>query len=218
MAISLLPISERNKRKRTCSRQRRFGKSMALNMLAAYYSRGCDFADLFRGLRIEQDASFREHLNRYDVIFLNMQQFLICAKGRDITEYLEEVVVEDLRESYGDFLNRQGLGLAEALEKIYAKTGNQFLFLIDEWDCVMRERQEAEDLQKQYLDFLQNLLKDQSYVALAYMTGILPVKKYGIQQQIKDRKYTQALAGYAGEILLVGIHGKMILKIKQLLW
>lgn len=143
---------------------------------------------------------------------------MICAKGRDITEYLEEVVVEDLRESYGDFLNRQGLGLAEALEKIYAKTGNQFLFLIDEWDCVMRERQEAEDLQKQYLDFLQNLLKDQSYVALAYMTGILPVKKYGIQQQIKDRKYTQALAGYAGEILLVGIHGKMILKIKQLLW
>ena len=59
---------------------RRFGKSMALNMLAAYYSRGCDSADLFNGLQIEKDASFREHLNQHDVIFLNMQQFLIRAK------------------------------------------------------------------------------------------------------------------------------------------
>ncbi len=62
---------------------------------------------------------------------------------------------------------------------IYAETGRQFVFLVDEWDCVMRERQESEALQKQYLDFLRLLLKDQPYVALAYMTGILPVKKYG---------------------------------------
>ncbi len=55
----------------------------------------------------------------------------------------------------------------------------EFIFLIDEWDCVMRERQQSEDLHKRYLDFLQNLLKDQPYVAMAYMTGILPVKKYG---------------------------------------
>ena len=166
------------------SRPRRFGKSMALKMLAAYYSRGCDSADLFNGLQIEKDVSFREYLNRYDVIFLNMQQFLIRAKGQEITEYLEEVVLEELREGYGDFLKGKRFGLAGALEKIYAKTDNQFIFLIDEWDCVMRERQESEDLQKQYLDFLRNLLKDQPYVALAYMTGILPVKKYGIHSAL----------------------------------
>ena len=69
------------------------------------------------------------------------------------------------------------LRLAAVLEQIYAETDKQFIFLIDEWDCVMRERQESETLQKQYLDFLRNLLKDQPYIALAYMTGILPVKK-----------------------------------------
>ena len=69
------------------SRPRRFGKSMALKMLAAYYSRGCDSADLFSGFQIEKDESFREHLNRYDVIFLNMQQFLIRATDRDVTGY-----------------------------------------------------------------------------------------------------------------------------------
>ena len=166
------------------SRPRRFGKSMTLKMLAAYYSCGCNSADLFKGLKIEKDETFREHLNQYDVIFLNMQQFLIRAKNQEVTEYLEQAVIEELREDYGNLFSERITGLAEALERIYVKTDKQFIFLIDEWDCVMRERQELEDLQKQYLDFLRNLLKDQPYVALAYMTGILPVKKYGVHSAL----------------------------------
>ena len=161
------------------SRPRRFGKSMALKMLSAYYSIGSDSRELFTGLKIESDESFSKHLNHYDVIYLNMQQFLIEAASGKVTEYLEQEVVEELAEEYGEILQRRDMGLAAALRKIYVKTDKQFIFLIDEWDCVMRERQESEALQKQYLDFLRNLLKDQQYVALVYMTGILPVKKYG---------------------------------------
>ena len=152
------------------SRPRRFGKSMALKMLAAYYSCGCDSADLFKGLKIEQDETFREHLNQYDVIFLNMQQFLIRAKNQDVTEYLEQAVMEEIREIYGDLLPQRTMVLAQALERIYVKTDKQFIFLIDEWDCVMRERQESEGIQRHYLDFLRSLLKDQSYVALSYVS------------------------------------------------
>ena len=167
------------KEKYVCvSRPRRFGKSMALEMLAAYYGSGCDSRELFAGFKIESDKSFLEHLNQYDVIYLNMQRFLIRAK-QEVTNYLERVVLEDLREEYGNLFPENTVILAEALERVYAKTHRQFIFLIDEWDCVMRERQESEDLQRQYLDFLRNLLKDQTFVALAYMTGILPVKKYG---------------------------------------
>ncbi len=165
------------------SRPRRFGKSMALKMLAAYYSRGCDSRELFAGCKIEKAPSYGEHLNRYDVIFLNMQQFLIEADSGKATEYLEQEVVEELSEEYGEILQGR-TGLAAALRKIYARTDKQFIFLIDEWDCVMRERQESEALQKQYLDFLRNLLKDQPYVALVYMTGILPVKKYGVHSAL----------------------------------
>lgn len=161
------------------SRPRRFGKSMALNMLAAYYSRGCDSRELFVGRKIQEDETFGEYLNRYDVICLNMQQFLIEADPGDVTVYLEQEVLREIREEYGEHTARPGMGLAAALREIFAKTERQFIFLIDEWDCVMRERQESEALQKQYLDFLRNLFKDQAYVALAYMTGILPVKKYG---------------------------------------
>ena len=161
------------------SRPRRFGKSMALKMLAAYYSCGCDSADLFRGLKIEKEESFREHLNQYEVIFLNMQQFLIRSKGQGVIEYLERTVIAEIRKEYGELFSERELRLAAVLEQIYAETDKQFIFLIDEWDCVMRERQEQEALQREYLDFLRDLLKDQPYVALAYMTGILPVKKYG---------------------------------------
>lgn len=159
------------------SRPRRFGKSMTLKMLAAYYSRGCDSRELFTGLSIENNQSFQKYLNKYDVIFLNMQQFLIESENQDLTEYLEQEVLDELCEEYGELIKKKGL--AAALRKIYIKTKKKFIFLIDEWDCVMREKKESEELQKHYLDFLRNLLKDQPYVALAYMTGILPVKKYG---------------------------------------
>ncbi len=161
------------------SRPRRFGKSMTLKMLAAYYSCGCDSAELFKGYKIEKHETFQEHLNQYDVIFLNMQQFLSTAAPGKMTEYLEQRVLRELKKEYGEILSGQDMGLVAALGEIYLETDRQFIFLIDEWDCVMRERQDAEELQKQYLDFLRNLLKDQPYVALAYMTGILPVKKYG---------------------------------------
>ena len=166
------------------SRPRRFGKSMALKMLAAYYSRGCDSGELFADCKIAGNASYEEHLNRYDVIYLNMQQFLIEAAPGKVTEYLEQEVLEELNEEYGKIFSGRNMGLAAALRKIYAKTDKQFIFLIDEWDCVMRERQDSEALQKQYLDFLRNLLKDQEYVALVYMTGILPVKKYGLHSAL----------------------------------
>lgn len=135
------------KQKYICvSRARRFGKSMALEMLAAYYSRGCDSAALFKGLKIKKSKSFRKYLNQYDVIFLNMQQFLIEAEERDVTEYLTEEVVCELVEEYGEILDAGNRGLAAALRRLYVKTDKKFVFLIDEWDCVMRERQESEGM------------------------------------------------------------------------
>lgn len=99
------------------SRPRRSGKSMALKMLAAYYSRGCDSADLFRGFQIEGDETFQEHLNQYDVIFLNMQQFLIEAESGKVTQYLEQEVLRELRKEYGEILDRQDMGLVAALRR-----------------------------------------------------------------------------------------------------
>lgn len=189
------------------SRPRRFGKSMALKMLAAYYSCGCDSRDLFKGCKIEGNETFEKHLNKYNVIYLNMQQFLIRAKQQGVTEYLERVVIADIRKVYGELFSEEETILAAVLEQIYSETKRKFIFLVDEWDCVMRERQESEALQKQYLDFLRDLLKDQPYVALAYMTGILPVKKYGEHSALNmfweysmtDQKALEEYTGFTEE-------------------
>ena len=160
------------------SRPRRFGKSTDANMLVAYYSKGCDSHELFDSLKITNTENYEKHLNQHHVIHLNMQEFLSDAKS--ITEMLDiinnEVVYELLKEYDVDVLRPS---LKNYLKKIYNDYKESFIFVIDEWDCIFREFKEDKEAQENYLDFLRNLLKDQKYVSLAYMTGILPIKKYG---------------------------------------
>lgn len=162
------------------SRPRRFGKSMAANMLSAYYSRGCDSAGLFSGLEIERDQTYREHLNRCSVIRLDVQQFLFRESHLEVfIEEMQQAVIKELQIEYGDCFEEDLYGLPGVLKQIFAQTGEGFVFIIDEWDCVFRIARDRRDVQKSYLDFLRGLFKGQDYVELAYMTGILPIKKYG---------------------------------------
>lgn len=165
------------------SRPRRFGKSMAANMLCAYYCKECDSKEMFQNLKIAAHSSFAKHLNQYDVIFLNIQQFLSDAGSPDaLVPYLQKTVLAELREIYGSWISPDEEKLPAALASVFAKDTREnkgFLFIIDEWDCLFRESKKEQEAQRLYLDFLKNLLKDRSYVKLAYMTGILPIKKYG---------------------------------------
>lgn len=162
------------------SRPRRFGKSIAANMLAAYYSRGCDSAQLFAGLEIAKEESFSKHLNKYDTIFLNMQEFLSRTKSMDeMLSLFKKSVLWDLIEEYPDFRYFDEKDLIRTMQDIYQKTKRPFIIIIDEWDCIFREFKDQKEEQEQYLDFLRDLLKDKGYIHLVYMTGILPIKKYG---------------------------------------
>jgi len=160
------------------SRPRRFGKSMAVSMLAAYYERGGDSAELFDGLAVSQSESYREHLNQYDVLKINMQDFLSATGSMDeMLQLLQSKIIADLKRIYPDYVD--GSHLVFVMRDVYAHTQHPFVILIDEWDCLFREYRQDKDAQKKYLDFLRSWLKDKEYVALAYMTGILPIKKYG---------------------------------------
>lgn len=165
------------------SRPRRFGKSMAANMLTAYYDRECDSRELFADKIISRSDDYEEYRNQYDVIFLNIQQILIGAGDPEmVVSYLQKVVLEELREKYPEQAGERGNHLPTALADIYMRDSRDkkgFVFIIDEWDCIFREAQTNTKAQKLYLDFLKDLFKDRTYVALAYMTGILPIKKYG---------------------------------------
>lgn len=161
------------------SRPRRFGKSMAANMLAAYYCRTCDSDAMFSNLKIAQHVSYKEHLNQYDVLFINMQQILSSAGDMEFLACLQQELLIELQKAYPDCIAETETRLVSALEAVYVKYGQKFVFIIDEWDCIFREKKQDSVSQLAYLDFLRNLLKDRKYVCLAYMTGILPIKKYG---------------------------------------
>lgn len=170
----------RTKQKYICvSRPRRFGKSMAADMLAAYYSRG-NSGKLFDGLKISEDESYLEHLNQYDTIFLNMQEFLSRTNHMEsMLALLKKFVLRDLLSCYPDvdYFNKNDL--IASMQDIYQAKKIPFVLIIDEWDCIFREYKDYTKAQKKYLDFLRDLLKDKGYIYLAYMTGILPIKKYG---------------------------------------
>ena len=161
------------------SRPRRFGKSMAANMLVAYYSKGCDSKELFENFKIADDSSFKEHLNKYNVIHLNIQQFLGRTETiHEMLEVLSRKVTRELKREFADVTYYEE-DLVSVIEEIYAQTHSFFVFIIDEWDCIFRVKGEDTEAQKLYLNFLRDLLKNQPYCILAYMTGILPIKKYG---------------------------------------
>ncbi|GHV15560.1 hypothetical protein AGMMS49938_14080 [Fibrobacterales bacterium] len=153
---------------------------MAGEMVAAYYGKDCDSREMFKDLKIAQDPSFETHLNNYNVIFLNIQKF--WSKTYDLLkmkENLQSSILWDLQEQYSSVRYFDKTDLTRSLSDIFAQTGEGFIFIVDEWDCLFREVKGEPDIWKVYLDFLRNLFKDAEYAEMVYMTGILPIKKYG---------------------------------------
>lgn len=187
------------------SRARRFGKSFAVKMLCAYYDKSCDSSELFDDLKIAEDPSYREYLNKYNVIYLDITSFISrAAKIKDTVSDLQKKVVKDLCESYPEAEGETTL--PETMARVHELTGNKFIVLIDEWDALFREAKDDEELQKEYIRLLRGLFKSDltdRMIEAAYMTGILPIKKYGTQSAMTDfREYTmlapRQLAEYVG--------------------
>lgn len=162
------------------SRPRRLGKSTDAEMLVAYYSKGCHSKNIFDQLKISSTENYLDCLNKSNVIYIDMQDFL--SKTHDIHKMktlLADLILRELKKVYSDIDYYNPKDLVQIFDDIYGETGEEFVFIVDEWDCVFREYQNDTLSQKIYLDFLRNLWKGKRYVSLVYMTGILPIKKYG---------------------------------------
>ena len=170
----------------TCiSRPRRFGKSYAAQMLCAYYDKTCDSHELFSAYDISEDKSYEKHINKYDVIYLDMTNLLGKTSPQNLVGFIQEKLIGEIRKAY-DEVNADGT-LDEVLVHTVECTGNKVIMIIDEWDAPIRETPEIEE---EYLKFLRMLFKSSGTTskifAAAYMTGILPIKKDGSQSAISD--------------------------------
>lgn len=174
------------------TRPRRFGKTMALSMLNAYYSKGCDSKELFNNLNISKDESYLKHLNKHNVIWIDMAELYTGLNDKNIfVKKLKEFLYFDLKEKFNtvnlDFDLSDGTFLNNALKTVYSKLNERFIFLIDEWDVIYREQEHNYKLCEEYTEFLRNLFKSSnvsSCIDLVYMTGILPIRRYSTQSTL----------------------------------
>ncbi len=174
------------------SRPRRFGKSYTAHMLCAYYSRGCDSRFLFEDLKIADDSGFETHLNQYNVIAFDVTGFIKGTEknGLSVLTRMQNALLEELRAAFPDCVIDTESDLGTALYAIVSRGYAKFVFVIDEWDALFREFKNDQELQKAYILFLRSLFKNADItpkvIAAAYMTGILPIKKYGTESALSD--------------------------------
>lgn len=182
------------------SRPRRFGKSITANMLTAYYSKGCSSREMFSNLGISKAEGFEKHLNQYDVLHWDIQWCMEPAGGPEkIVSYISEQTISELKEYYPHILPEKIRSLPESLSRINAATGTKFIVIIDEWDVLIRDEAHNQAAQEMYIDFLRNMFKGieaSKYIALAYLTGILPIKKLKTQSALNNfTQFTMLNAG-----------------------
>lgn len=175
LIIKLLNKKINTKSKYVCvTRPRRFGKSSVADMLGAYYSKAVDSKNIFDKLKISKAYGYEDNLNKYNVISISFNR--LSDVGNTYDDYINRIKInlkEDIKEMYSHIDVDKYLSISDLLESL----SDKFIFIFDEWDYIFNNNL-FEENQNDFLEFLRDILKDQSYVALCYMTGVLPIKKY----------------------------------------
>jgi len=182
------------------SHARRFGKSQAAEMIDAYYSKGCNSKELFANLEISGSPDFEKHLNKYNVIHLDISSFADDYTDNLVNE-IKRHIFNEFKEIYPDIDYTNST--ASVFKQVYDKTEvtnngisvkTPFVIIIDEWDCVVRNFSDKPELVHEYLQFLHALFKSKEskeFLALGYITGILPIKKIKDESALNNfREYT----------------------------
>ncbi len=171
------------------TRCRRFGKSMAAKMLYAYYDHSCDSRSLFADLEIVHDTSFEKHLNKYAAIYLDMTSFVTRYHDESIVDKIDAAILTDVSNTYPDVPVAQDDCLMDFLLRVSIAKQEQFVFIIDEWDAICREFTPGTKAMDAYVSWLRRMFKSQDAMrvfACAYMTGILPIKKYKTESALNN--------------------------------
>ena len=172
------------------TRCRRFGKSMAAKMLCAYYDKSCDSRELFCGLEAEQDSTFETYLNKYYVICVDITDFTTKYRGeRDIVKRIQNRIIKDVLDVFPQINMQDDDDLMDILYRISDSTGERFFMIIDEWDAILREMGSDEYIMTSYVDMLRRLFKglgSNKVFSGAYLTGILPIKRYNTESALNN--------------------------------
>lgn len=162
------------------TRPRRFGKTVMANLISAYFGKEIDSRSLFQKMKVASCDWFEEHLNKHNVIHIMFNEISDdCTSYAQYISRIKRKLLNDLIREFPDAGIEKEDALWDAFNSIVEfGNGDKFIFVLDEWDYIFHQDFVTEQDKKAYTKFLSVLLKDQPYVELAYMTGILPVSKY----------------------------------------
>lgn len=161
------------------TRPRRFGKSVMANMICAFFEKGAGGDSVFDELKIADSAYYQVYLNKKNVIYLDYSRMpRECTCYEQYIGRIHDGINSELMEEYQEVKLDVKEAVWDNLQRIFEKTKDKFIFVIDEWDAIFHKDFVTDADKKNYLGFLRDLLKGQAYVELAYMTGILPITKY----------------------------------------
>ena len=174
------------------SRPRRFGKSMVGNLVSAYYSKGCDTRSIFSQMKIRQTPDYDKYLNKLNVIKLDLNGWYQNAKVENNVEFLigglNNELLKEFRRQFTDIQFDDNSSISRCIKNVYSETGEKFVIIIDEYDVLVRE-QVPEQLFNDCLSFLNGLFKDTTLrpaIALAYITGIMPIVRDKVQSKLNE--------------------------------
>lgn len=174
----LIPALQQEQRFFCITRPRRFGKTVMANMIAAFFENTGE-TSLFEHLHIAEYAGYKEQAGKHDVIYIDFSEMpRECQNYQEYIDRVQNGLVRDIQEAYPELVIENNAAVWDILSLVFNQTGHKFIFVIDEWDAVFHSSFITEKDKKDYLLFLKLLLKGQSYVELAYMTGVLPIAKY----------------------------------------
>ena len=172
------------------SRPRRFGKSVTADMLVAYYSKGCNSEELFNKLEISKSPSYKDNLNKYDVIHFDVQWCMMDAGSPNKTvSYINEQIIDELKENYPEADLNSTRTAYGAMSLVNKSMGIKFIVIIDEWDVLIRDEAANNAVQEEYINFLRGMFKGSEpakFIQLAYLTGILPIKRIKTQPALNN--------------------------------
>ena len=169
------------------ARPRRFGKTMAGNMISAYYSKKANSRPILEKLKIAQTPYFETYLNAFNVIKFDVNGFYSKSNhNEDIVPLFTAKIRRDLKREFPECGLEDSDLLPDCIEKIYGDTGEQFVVIMDEYDVLVREQVKA-SIFDPYLSFLNSMFKNADIApafALVYLTGVLPIVRDKIQSKL----------------------------------
>ncbi len=176
----LFPFVEQGNKHICITRPRRFGKTVMANMIGAFFGKGADAHEIFDRLKISTSEGYQKNLNAYDVIYIDFSKMPnTCTSYSQYIARIEKRLMKDLINAFPVCDIEPDTSLWDMLDYIFDEyAGQRFIFVMDEWDYIFHRDFVTEKDKESFLIFLSNLLKDHAYVAMSYMTGILPISKY----------------------------------------